>query len=114
MDVLYWASAALGSLPVEQAGRLARRQSDPQVAPTAAVGANVSNAPASSRSQPATTPVQPFTSRAQTPPSVTISPNQATPTVPSGDISPLQPDLVRPGGDQPPPNPELDAIPALW
>ena len=115
------ASAALGSLPVEQAGRLARRQSDPQGAPTAAVGANVSNAPANSRSQPpatrsqpATTPVQPFTSRAQTPPSVTISPNQATPTVPSGDISPLQPDLVRPGGDQPQPNPELDAIPALW
>jgi hypothetical protein len=105
------ASAALGSLPVEQAGRLARRQSDPQVAPTAAVGAN---APASSRSQPATTPVQPFTTQSQTPPSVTISPNQATPTVPSGDISPLQPDLVRPGGDQPQPNPELDAIPALW
>ncbi|MFM7529055.1 MAG: hypothetical protein ACKO63_11345 [Nodosilinea sp.] len=105
------ASAALGSLPVEQAGRLAQRQSDPQGAPTAAVGAN---APASSRSQPATTPVQPFTTQSQTPPSVTISPNQATPTVPSGDISPLQPDLVRPGGDQPSPNPDLDAIPALW
>ena len=43
------ASAALGSLPVEQAGRLVRRQSDPQ-GPTAAVGANVSNAPASSES----------------------------------------------------------------
>jgi len=110
------ASAALGSLPVEQAGRLVRRQSDPQGPPTAAVGAN---APASSRSQPASTPAQPTTTRAQTPPSVTISPNQATPaqatpTVPSGDISPLQPDLVRPGGDQPQPNPELDAIPALW
>ena len=113
------ASAAVGSLPVEQAGRLVRRQSDPQGASTAAVGANVSNAPGSSRSQPASTPAQPATTRAQTAPPVTISPNQAipaqtTPTVPGGDISPLQPDLVRPGGDQPQPNPELDAIPALW
>ncbi len=110
------ASAAVGSLPVEQAGRLVRRQSDPQGAPTAAVGANVSNAPAMTRAQSATTPAQP---RAQTPPRVTISPNQAppaqtTPTVPTGDISPLQPDLVRSGGDQPQSNPDLDAIPALW
>jgi hypothetical protein len=112
------ASAALGSLPVEQAGRLVRRQSDPQGAPTAAVGANVSSPAASTRAQPATAPSQPV-SPGQTSPPVTLNPNQptpaqTTPTAPSGDISPLQPDLVRPGGDRPQPNADLDAIPALW
>ncbi|MFZ4638978.1 MAG: hypothetical protein ACOYMP_01060 [Nodosilinea sp.] len=111
-------SKGLGSLPIEQAGRLVKRQSQPQPGATQAVGANVGSSPAASSvgmaanstpsSTPAQSPIPP-----QPSPNVIPRPSQPAPVVPRGDISPIQPNLVKPENLQPQ-NQPLDSIPALW
>lgn len=111
----------LGSLPIEQAGRLVKRQSQPQAGATQAVGANVGSSPAApaasgvgmaANSTPSSTPAQ-SPIPPQTSPNVIPRPSQPAPVVPRGDISPIQPNLVKPENLQPQ-NQPLDSIPALW
>ena len=102
------AAEDLGSLPVEQAGMLVRRQSD-----------SVTSIPDESFPNPTQTPGPNPT---QTPEPFISDPNViplpgATPTYPpnTGDVAPIQPSLVQPGVDpQRPIDPDLDSIPALW
>jgi hypothetical protein len=106
----------LGSLPVEQAGQLVRRQSD--------LGAN--GIPTSSdavfNNQPGTMPsggstLSPDTTGTFTTPGNVIPRTGGAVTYPAnvGDIAPVQPGLVQPGvRPQNPTDPDLDSIPALW
>ncbi|WP_035984900.1 hypothetical protein [Leptolyngbya sp. KIOST-1] len=114
----------LGSVPLEQAGRLVQRQSE--------VGTNGIPAPGDSAfgtqtngngdpfgravispdqtgTAPAAGNVIPRTGGATTFPANTSPPNTG------GDIAPIQPGLVQPGEvPRPAPDPDLDSIPALW
>ena len=107
----------LGTLPVEQAGQLVRRQSDVGTGtPTTSdfVGQDPQGMPPGGRPDisPETTGA---VGTAGTTGNVIPRTNQTTtfPTT-SGDIAPVQPGLVQPGVDQRPIDPDLDSIPALW
>ncbi|TVQ12695.1 MAG: hypothetical protein EA368_03370 [Leptolyngbya sp. DLM2.Bin27] len=116
------AAGDLGSLPIEQAGQLARRQSEvgnngvgitsdflgqdpvgippggrPDISPPAAGQTGTAGMTGSNGN------VIPRTGETATFPTT------------GGDIAPIQPGLVQPGVDlQRPSDPDLDSIPALW
>ncbi len=110
-------AGGLGSLPVEQAGQLVRRQSD--------VGTGTSMNPNFGGSDPQGMPpggrpdISPETTGAAGAAGTTgsnaprIDQTTTFPTT-GGDIAPVQPRLVQPGVDQRPIDPDLDSIPALW
>lgn len=103
---------ALGTRPIERAGRIAQRQSQ---------GNNDEPVSISPDAQP-TDPTPTFPDGAQTfPPQESSTPSDVIPrgdvapaTTASGDISPVQPELVRPGVTSSVDDSDLDAIPALW
>ncbi|MBU6230402.1 MAG: hypothetical protein KGQ93_11990 [Cyanobacteria bacterium REEB459] len=99
-------SDGLGSAPVEQAGRLVKRQSQPGSAGIRAVGANAGGSKTAASPNSSLTP-KPF------PPNVVPSVSAVAPVAPTGDISPIQPDLVKPENLRPQ-NQPLDSVPALW
>ncbi|MGF1518813.1 MAG: hypothetical protein ACFCVB_13560 [Nodosilinea sp.] len=99
----------LGSLPVEQAGQLVRRQSD--------VGTGTRTTPDFVGQDPGGRPdIFPDTTGATGTAGNVIPRTNQTTTFPTtnGDIAPIQPELVRPGLEQRPIEPDLDSIPALW
>jgi hypothetical protein len=109
----------LGTLPLEQAGRLVQRQSE--------VGTNNGTAATGNSSfidqggdratiSPATTGTTGANGVTPAPGNVIPRTGAAT-TFPAtgGDIAPIQPGLVQPDAVQrPAPDPDLDSIPALW
>ena len=106
----------LGSLPVEQAGQLVRRQRDLANGSTAATPDTVFN-----NQDPGMTPgdraiIAPSTTTGAAGANNNVIPRTGqTSTSPAfgGDIAPIQPGLVRPGAG-PQDDSDLDAIPALW
>lgn len=118
-------NGTLGTLPIEQAGQVVRRQGgDP--APIDPLPMDPDNLTPENSRPPAsgsfTTPGDiPPTIRPSSPPTnppQNVIPRQGVTTLPApvgGDIAPVQPDLVRP--DPLPPvidDPGLESIPALW
>ncbi len=107
----------LGSLPVEQAGQLVRRQSDVGTGtPTTSdfVGQDPQGMPPGGRPD-----ISPETSGAAGTAGTAgnVIPRTSQPTTfptTGGDIAPIQPELVQPGLEQRPTDPDLDSIPALW
>ncbi|HIK43491.1 MAG TPA: hypothetical protein IGR64_01245 [Leptolyngbyaceae cyanobacterium M65_K2018_010] len=111
--------SSLGTLPIEQAGRIVRRQGQADSAGMPAAGTGTWGGSGSGGEDS-------FTSEGGAPraiPNATIapaSPNEVSRTTPvgptstSGDIAPIESNLVRPGSVQPPTDPGLDSIPALW
>ncbi|MEB3288958.1 MAG: hypothetical protein VKI82_03525 [Leptolyngbya sp.] len=100
--------AILGTLPIEQAGQVVRRQSAASGTPPAMA------APSFDGTSDFTTDLDSGAGTASTPPGDTPSGGASTLPAPTGDISPVQPDLVRPDPQPPVSDPALDAIPALW
>ncbi|MFM7471272.1 MAG: hypothetical protein LVS60_12975 [Nodosilinea sp. LVE1205-7] len=107
-------SPGLGSLPIEQAGRLVKRQSQPEASATQAVGAHAES-PNTVNGSTSTTPMATNSTEATTLPQPNPTPEGSNnaPVVPTGDISPIQPNLVKPENLRPQ-NQPLDSIPALW
>lgn len=108
----------LGSLPLEQAGQLAQRQSEVGSTGTAAAGNSTFTDQGSDRAtlSPATTGTTGANGVNPAPGNVIPRTGAAT-TFPAtgGDIAPIQPSLVQPDAVQrPASDPELDSIPALW
>jgi hypothetical protein len=108
----------LGSLPVEQAGQLVRRQSDASTGTRTNpdfVGQDPQGMPSGGRPDisPETTGAA---GTAGTTGNVIPRTNNQTATFPTtgGDIAPIQPELVQPGVGPRPIDPDLDSIPALW
>lgn len=104
----------LGSLPVEQAGQLVRRQSDVGTGTRTTpdfIGQDPGGMPPGGR--PDISPEAAGT--AGTAGNVIPRLNQTT-TFPTtgGDIAPIDSDLVRPDNREPPIEPPVDSIPALW
>lgn len=109
----------LGTLPLDQAGRLVQRQSE--------VGTNngisaTGNSTFTDQGSSRTT-LSPSTTGTAGTNGVTPAPENVIPrtgaatTFPAtgGDIAPIQPGLVQPGVvERPAPDPDLDSIPALW
>lgn len=115
------APSDMGSLPVEQAGQLVRRQSDVGSGGISASSDTVFNDQPGAGMPPGGRPtISPGGSTAGTvaPQADNVIPRAgAADTFPAntGDISPIQPGLVQPGADpQRPIDPDLDSIPALW
>lgn len=114
----------LGSLPVEQAGQLVRRQSDVNAGGVSATSDSVFTeqgagaTPPGGRAiiSPANTGTVGSSGTVNSAPGNVIPRTGAAATSPTtvGDIAPIQPDLVQPGAGQRPTDPELDSIPALW
>ena len=105
----------LGTLPVEQAGQLVRRQSDVGTRTTSDfVGQDPQGMPQGGR--PDISPEITGAAGAAGAAGNVIPRTDQTTTFPttSGDIAPVQPGLVQPGVDQRPIDPDLDSIPALW
>jgi hypothetical protein len=111
----------LGSLPVEQAGQLVRRQSDLANGGAAATSDTVFNNQDLGQTSGGMSPGD----RAIIAPNTTgtagannnVIPRTGQPaTSPAfgGDIAPIQPNLVQPGAGQRPDDADLDSIPALW
>jgi hypothetical protein len=111
----------LGSLPIEQAGQLVRRQSDLATGGTAATPNAVfsDTQPAQGMPPGGRATIAPTTTGAPVTDSGNVIPRTdgttATPPFPGsgGDIAPVQPGLVQPGVT-PDTDAELDSIPALW
>ena len=106
----------LGSLPVEQAGQLVRRQSDLANGATAARSDTVFN-----NQDPGMTPgdraiIAPGTAGTADTNNIIPRTGQAgtRPNYGGGDIAPIQPGLVQPGAGERPDDSDLDSIPALW
>ncbi|MBD2231395.1 hypothetical protein [Phormidium tenue] len=114
----------LGSLPIEQAGRLAQRQSEVGTNGTAATGNSSFTDQGSNRAtiSPANTGTVGTNTGTTGANGVNPAPGNVIPrtgaatTYPtSGDIAPIQPSLVQSDAVQrPAPDPDLDSIPALW
>jgi hypothetical protein len=112
----------LGSLPIEQAGQLAQRQSEVGTngigMTSDFVGQDIEGMPPGGRpdiSPP--TAGQPGAAGTTGSDGNVIPRTGETTTFPAtgGDIAPIQPGLVQPGVDlQRPIDPDLDSIPALW
>jgi hypothetical protein len=108
---------ALGTSPIEQAGRVVQRQSGATVAvpdttfqdPTIRSGNGAIGAPVAPLDIPETE-IRPQT------PNVIPRPGEAPQaTTVTGDVSPIQPELIQPGAtDRPGIDQDLDSIPALW
>ena len=118
----------LGSLPVEQAGQLVRRQSEASAGGISAASNSVFTdqgagaAPPNGRAiiAPTNTATQgadgTFTTVNPAPGNViprTTGTTTFSTTTTTGDISPIQPNLVQPGVQRPG-DPDLESIPALW
>ncbi|MBW4486071.1 MAG: hypothetical protein KME14_26410 [Tildeniella torsiva UHER 1998/13D] len=109
----------LGTLPLEQAGRLVQRQSE--VGSNNGISATGNSTFPDQGSGRAT--ISPSNTGAGTD-GFTAAPGNVIPrtgaatTYPTtgGDIAPIQPGLVQPGvvEQRPAPDPDLDSIPALW
>lgn len=108
----------LGTLPLEQAGRLVQRQSEVSSNGISATGNTTFTDQGSDRAT-----ISPTAAGATGASGTTAAPGNVIPrtgaaaTFPatSGDIAPIQPSLVQPDAVQrPTPDPELDSIPALW
>jgi hypothetical protein len=113
--------SSLGTLPIEQAGRIVQRQGQATGA-TPATGTTTGGTMAPNDISPEGT-FTPPTGTGNNIPNATIRPAQTNviPRSPeagqfstTGDIAPIQPGLVRPETTLPPSDPELDSIPALW
>jgi hypothetical protein len=110
----------LGSLPIEQAGQLVRRQSDLGAGGTTRTTGDTVFGDSGAQGMPAggRATISPTgTAGAQVAPAQgNVIPRTGTATTfPTGDIAPIQPGLVQPGEVQrPAPDPDLDSIPALW
>ncbi len=114
----------LGSLPVEQAGQLVRRQSDLSAGGISATSDSVFNSQDSGAMPPnGRAIIAPANTGVGTPGFVSPAPGNVIPrtsggavTLPNtaGDIAPIQPGLVQPGVNQPAADPDLESIPALW
>jgi hypothetical protein len=119
--------SSLGTLPIEQAGRIVQRQGPATTGVTPATGTTIGDTMAPNGGVPNdispeasyTTP----TGVGNNIPNATIRPAQTNviPRVPeagqlstTGDIAPIQPGLIRPETSLPTSDPELDSIPALW
>jgi hypothetical protein len=109
----------LGTLPLEQAGRLVQRQSE--VGTSTGISATGNNTFTDQGNNRAT--ISPNNTGAIGTSGGTAAPGNVIPrtgaatTYPasSGDIAPIQPNLVQPGVvERPAPDPDLDSIPALW
>ncbi|MEA5447865.1 hypothetical protein VB780_04740 [Leptolyngbya sp. CCNP1308] len=113
----------LGTLPLEQAGRLVQRQSEVGTNNgIAATGDSTFIDQGSGRTTISPSNTGTATGTAGTN-GVTAAPGNVIPrtgaatTYPTtgGDIAPIQPGLVQPGVvERPAPDPDLDSIPALW
>ncbi len=108
----------LGTLPLEQAGRLAQRQSEVGTNGAAAASNSTFTDQGSDRATISPTNTGTTGSNGVAPaPGNVIPRTGAATTFPTtgGDIAPIQPDLVRPDAVQrPTTDPDLDSIPALW
>lgn len=114
----------LGTLPIDQAGRVVRRQGDSApAAPTAQSPtesfpqqSELSPDPASGQGSSFTAPGGSVPNAELRPASPNVIPQQSGNTVPSvsGDIDPVNPSLVRPEMSPPTTDPNLEPIPALW
>lgn len=109
----------LGTLPLEQAGRLVQRQSEVGTNGISATGDSTFIDQGSGRAT-----ISPSNTGTAGTSGVTAAPGNVIPrtgaatTFPAtgGDIAPIQPGLVQPGvvEQRPAPDPNLDSIPALW
>lgn len=119
-DNVDFSDGSLGTLPIEQAGRLAQRQSQVTPGGVRTSSDSVTNPSASGQPEPfqdsfrSAPNMAPNAVNNQTPGNVIPQGGTTAQQLPaSGDIAPLQPDLIRPG-TQPAPDRDLDSIPALW
>lgn len=111
----------LGTLPIDQAGRVVRRQGDSAPAaptvqsPTGSFSqqSELSADPASSQDS-FIAPAGGVPNREIRPATPNVIPQQPASTTPSGDIDPVNPNLVRPEMSPPTTDPDLEPIPALW
>jgi hypothetical protein len=114
----------LGSLPVEQAGKLVRRQSDLSAGGVSATSDSVFNDSGTGAMAPggraiiapANTGIVGTQGTVNPAPGNVIPRTGGAATFPTttGDIAPIDPRLVQPGAGQRPVDPDLDSIPALW
>lgn len=111
----------LGTLPLEQAGRLVQRQSEVgSNNGISATGDSTFTDQGSGRAtiSPPNTGTSTGTAGTSGAPGNVIPRTGAATTYPTtgGDIAPIQPGLVQPGvvEQRPAPDPDLDSIPALW
>jgi hypothetical protein len=114
--------SSLGTLPIDQAGRIVRRQTQAAngipATGTATFGQTGLPADGSGPSSFTTPGVtgQPIPSATISPTATTVAPRTGTNNQFSstGDVSPVQPDLVRPETLPPASDQNLESIPALW
>ncbi|MBE9137608.1 hypothetical protein IQ254_10345 [Nodosilinea sp. LEGE 07088] len=108
----------LGSLPVEQAGQLVRRQSDLGAGGIPTSPDTVFNDQPGATMPSGRSTLSPDTTGTFTPAPGNVIPRPGdTATYPAnvGDIAPVQPGLVQPGvRPENPTDPDIDSIPALW
>ncbi|MBE9157103.1 hypothetical protein IQ265_09735 [Nodosilinea sp. LEGE 06152] len=108
----------LGSVPLEQAGRLVQRQSEVGTNGISATGNSTFTDQNSNRATISPNTTGTAGANGGSPASGNVIPRPggaATFPAATGDIAPIQPGLVQPGEvARPAPDPELDSIPALW
>ncbi|MFQ4137490.1 hypothetical protein PGN35_014330 [Nodosilinea sp. PGN35] len=110
----------LGTLPLDQAGRLVQRQSEVGSTNGTPVGGDTTGDSAfiDQANQRATISPNNGGGSGVTPAPGNVIPRTGGATTfpaPGGDVAPIQPGLVQPDAVQrPAPDPDLDSIPALW
>ncbi len=112
--------SGLGTLPIDQAGRIAQRQTQPTggvpAAGTGALGQMPANGTGTATFTAPAGTGQPIPNATISPGATGVAPRPATGNQfpATGDISPVQPDLVRPETLPANPDQDPDSIPALW